>query len=230
MVKKMKKIITIILAIACAFTLFSCGGGVSATIDDIDSMYNAVTPSRSEVTVTKAFGKFVLKTTSTLVIGEVDGFRVTTFNQTVDKPNEIDESVNAIILGAIGTEAFSWVYHEDLGYKENGGKWNLEAADPTPETGAIALNLSSSTVEEFNNDEENKVITFIVLPENSEEVFGYELPSNASVTIVHSGADIASVKIEYTETYPDLDNELYPEIAVTIEAKYSYVTQPVDFK
>jgi hypothetical protein len=161
---------------------------------------------------------------------EVDGFKVTTFNQTVEKPNEIDDSINAIILGAIGSEEISWVYHEDLGYKENGGKWDLEAADPTPETGAIALNLSSDTVEEFNNDEENKTVTFVVLPENSEEVFGYALSSNASVTIVHSGADIVSVRIEYIETYPDLETEMYPEIAVTIEAKYSYVTQPVEFK
>ena len=225
----MKKIITIVLAIECAFTLFSCGGGATETsIDEINSMYNAVSPSRVEVTATKTFGKYALKTVSTLVVGEVDGFAVTTFNQTVDKPNALDENVNATILGAISPVEYSWVYHEDLGYKENGGKWDLEAADPTPETGAIALNLSAGAVEEFNNDEENKTVTFVVLPENSEEVFGYALPSNANVTIVHSGADIVSVKIEYTET--NAESEDYPDIAVTIEAKYSYVAQQVEFE
>lgn len=226
MVRKMKKIITIILAIACAFTLFSCGGETQATIDEINDMYNAVSPSRVEVTATKAFGKFNMTTKSVLKIGEVDGFTVTMFNQTVEKPNEIDENVNAIILGAIGAEEYSWVYHDDLGYKENGGKWDLEAEPP--ETGTIALNISEDTVSDFNNDVENKTITFTVLPEDSEEVFGYELPSEASVTIVHSGADIASVKIEYSE-YNE-DNEKFPEIAVTVEAKYSYVTQQVDFE
>lgn len=223
----MKKIIMIILAIACAFTLFSCGDETEAAIDDINSMYNAVSPSRVEVTATKAFGKFEVKTMSTLVTGVVDGFAVTTFNQTVEKPNGLDENVGATILGPIVAEDYSWVYHEDLGYKENGGKWNLEAADPTPETGAIALNISASTVEQFTNDEENKTVTFVVLPENSEEVFGYALSSEASVTIVHSGADIVSVKIQYTETS---EEDMHPDIAVTIEAKYSYVAQQVEFK
>ncbi len=227
MVRKMKKIITIVLAIACAFTLFSCGDATEASIDEINSMYNAVSPSRVEVTATKAFGNYAFKTVSTLVTGEVDGFAVTTFNQTVDKPNELDENVGSVILGAIKAEEFSWVYHEDLGYRENGGKWDLEAADPTPETGAIALNISADTVDEFNNDEDNKTVTFIVVPENSEEVFGYELPSDASVTIVHSGADIVSIKIEYVET--DSDNDMHPDITVTIEAKYSYVAQQVSF-
>ena len=146
----MKKIITIVLAIACAFTLFSCGDDesveASTGVNEIIEMYNAVSPSRIETVATKAFGKFEFKTTSTLVIGEVDGFSVTTFNQTVEKPNGIDESISSTILGLTKTEDFSWVYHEDLGYKENGGKWDLTVEDPTPVTGAIALNISEETV------------------------------------------------------------------------------------
>ena len=226
----MKKIMTIVLAIACAFSLFSCGSATEEAIDEINSMYNAVAPSRVDVTSTKVFGKFELKTVSTLVIGEVDGFKVTTFNQTVDVPDEIGKEINAIILNAIGEKEYSWVYHEDLGYKEKGGKWDVEADDPTPETGAIALNISADTVEEFNNDEENKKVTFVVKAEDTEEVFGYALSSDASVTILHSGADVSSIKIEYTEFYSGEGSEEYPEIAVTIEAKYSYVTQQVDFE
>ena len=95
----MKKIIMIVLAIACAFTLFSCDDGETEVVipdvlpettgvNEINEMYNAVSPSRVEVVATKAFGNFELKTVSTLVTGVVDGFSVTTFNQTVDKPNE----------------------------------------------------------------------------------------------------------------------------------------------
>jgi hypothetical protein len=228
MVRKMKKIITIVLAIACAFTLFSCGGSATeASIDEINSMYNAISPSRVEVVTTQSFGKFQLKTTQTLVTGIVDGFAVTVFEESKDQFRDIESGAGNEIVHAIETVKNSWVYHEDLGYRENGGKWDLEADDPTPATGAIALNLSAGAVEDFNDDEEKKTVTFKVLPENSEDVFGYEIPAEASVTIVHSGADIVSVTIAYTVVDPD--NDMHPEIDVVIEAKYSYVAQQVTF-
>lgn len=225
----MKKIITIILAMACAFTLFSCGGGgeTEASIDEINSMYNAISPSRVDVTATKTFGKYQLKTVSSLVTGYVDDFAVTVYTETKEQLRDIDSGSGAEKLGPIEEVVSSWVYHEDLGYRENGGKWDEEADDPTPETGAIALNISSDTVEDFNNDEETKTVTFKVLPEDSEEVFGYALSSEAAVTIVHSGADIVSVKIAYTVT--DAENEIHPTIDIVIEAKYSYVAQQVTF-
>lgn len=224
----MKKIITIVLAIACAFTLFSCGGNATeASIDELNSMYNAISPSRVEVTTTQSFGKYELKTVSTLVTGSVDGFAVTVYTESREQFRSIEDGAGAEIVGPIEKIESSWVYHEDLGYRVNGGKWDIEAEDPTPETGAIALNMSSDTCEDFNNDEEKKTVTFKVLPENSAEVFGTELSSEALVTIVHSGADIVSVTIAYTVVDPD--NDMHPEIDVVIEAKYSYVAQQVTF-
>ena len=87
--------------------------------------------------------------------------------------------------------------------------------------------MSDDTVEDYVDDEENKTVTFKVLPENSESVFGYALESEAFVTIVHSGADIVSTTIAYTVTAPD--NNMHPTIDVVIQAKYSYVAQPINY-
>ena len=225
----MKKIITIVLAIACAFTLFSCGGSATeASIDELNSMYNAISPSRIEVTTTQSFGKYELKTVATLVTGSVDGYAVTVYTESKDQFRSIEDGAGAEIVGAIETVEFSWVYHEDKGYREDGGKWDSGGMDFTPETGAIALNFSKNTVKDFANDTEKNVVTFTVAAEDTETVFGYEIKADVSVSIYYSVADITGVTLSYTAVNPD--NKNHPEVKTTISVEYSYESQIITIK
>ena len=78
---------------------------------------------------------------------------------------------------------------------------------------------------DFTIDEENKTYTFVVAAENTKAVFGYEIATDVSVKILHSGADITGVILTYTLI--DEDNDSYPEIKVTIDVTYSYDSETI---
>jgi hypothetical protein len=223
----MKKIISIILVLMCAFALFSCGdeNTTDLTIAGINEMYNATSPTKVDITTTQTFGKYTLTGTSTLTTGIVDGFSATVYEYSQQQLRDVESGSGEDILDPIETVTGSWVYHEDLGYRENGGDWDITGDDFTPETGAIALNISKDTVKDFQNDAENKTVTFTVEAANTETVFGDAIASDVAVVIVYSGADITSVSLSYKITDPDKNS--HPEIAITVKAEYSYDSQVI---
>ncbi len=231
----MKKILSLILILVCAFALFSCGGDDDdkpdfTTIEDLNKMYNAIAPSRVDTVATQTFGKYTLTSTSTLKTGvAVDGFSVTLYTYSKQQMRTVEDGSGVDVLKPIETVTGEWVYHEDKGYRENGGDWDATGVNFTPETGAIALNMTEETVKDYLADEETKTITFTVAAENIEAVFGVAFvdleTEEISVTITHSGADITSVSIAYTIINPE--NDEHPEIAVTLTASYAYDSQEI---
>jgi len=223
----MKKIIAIVLVLACAFALFSCGeeDPTALTISSINEMYNATSPSRVDITSTQTFGKYTLTSTSTLKTGMVDGFSVTVYEYSTQQLRDVESGAGADILDPIETVTGSWAYHEDLGYRENDGEWDITGDDFTPETGAIALNITKDTAKDFKNDSAAKTATFTVEAANTEAVFGIAIASDVAVTIVYSGADVTSVSLSYSITNPDEKD--HPQVAVTVKADYSYDSQVI---
>ena len=75
----MKKIISIVLVLACTFAFFSCGGEANSTqaaIKEINDMYNAISPSMVVTETTRNFGNYSLTNKGTLKVGTVDGVAV----------------------------------------------------------------------------------------------------------------------------------------------------------
>ena len=222
----MKKIISFVLVLVCAFTLFSCGGGDSTekAIKEINDMYNAISPFLVTTETTQSFGKYTLTGKSTLKIGTVDGFAVTVYEYENQRLRDIESGAGEEIVDPIETVKGSMEFHEELGYRENGGKWDEYGDDFTPPSGANALTLTKETVEDFTIDEENKTYKFKVLAANTEAVFGTAIDSDVEVTIMHSGADIIGVELSYVEKS---DNDDHPEIQTTVKATYSYESQTI---
>ncbi len=236
----MKKLISIVLILSCAFLLFSCGKTEETvepdltqdTIDQINAMYNAIAPTKVETVSTIAFGNHVLESTSVLKKGFVDGYAATVYNYSRQEIRSIEEGSNADYLDPIVTIVGGWQYHEDNGYREMDeisgkfGDWDFEVEDPTPAPGANILKINKNTVTDFSVDKENNVITFTVTVKNSEKVFGMEATSDVTVTMVHSGADVTSVSLSFLGKVPDKKD--YPEASITVTATYSYEIQEID--
>ena len=222
----MKKIISIVLVFACVFTFFSCGGGDSteASLKEINDMYNAISPSMVTTETTRNFGKYTLTNKSTLKVGTVDGYAVAVYEYANQQLRDIEGGSGAEILDVVETVTGIREYHEEYGYRENGGKWDENGDDFTPATGATALNLTVATVKDFKADAENKTYTFNVLAADTEAVFGMEIESDVAVTITHSGADIVGLTLSYVIKGKNKD---YPEVQVTVKTLYSYESQTI---
>ena len=223
----MKKIISIVLVIACAFTLFSCGDGDTAvaTLTDITDMYNAISPSMVVTETTRSFGTYTLTNKSTLKVGTVDGASVAVYEYSNQQLRDIESGSGSEILDALETITGIREYHEELGYRENGGKWDANGEDFTPETGATALNLTEETVKDFTYNEETKTYTFNVLAADTEAVFGMEIESDVAVTITRSAADIVGLTLAYATK--NADNKDHPEIRIVIKVSYYYESQTI---
>lgn len=224
----MKKIISIVLVLATVFTFFSCGGdgdeSVAASIKEINDMYNAVSPSMVVTESTRNFGSYSLVNKGTLKVGSAGGFDVAVYEYSNEQLRDIESGSGAEVLGVIETVTGIREYHEELGYRENGGKWDEDGEDFTPETGAIALNLTEATVQDFKYDKETKTYTFTVLAANTEAVFGQAIESDVAVTLTRTAADIVGVTLAYAIKSKSKD---HPEIQVTLKASYYYETQTI---
>ncbi|MBE6644271.1 MAG: hypothetical protein E7612_02690 [Ruminococcaceae bacterium] len=226
----MKNIISIVLVLACAFMLFSCDkeDATLSAFDEINGMYNAISPSMVYTKTTQEFGDYTLTGEATLKIGMVDGAEVAVYEYDYQQLRDLESGSSIDVLGVIENVSGIKEYHEELGVRVDGGKWDADGENFAPATGATALTLTKETVVDFKEDAENKAYTFTVLAANTKAVFGYEITSDVAVTIAHSGADIIGVKMEYNVA--NEDNEKYPTIKVTVEASYSYESQTITIK
>ena len=222
----MKKIISIVLVLASVFTFFSCGDDDStkAALKDISDMYNAISPSMVTTETTSNFGKYTLTNKGTLKVGTVDGFAVAVYEYSNQQLRDIESGSGADILDVVETVTGTREYHEEYGYRENGGKWDENGDDFTPQTGATALNLTEATVQDFQIDAANKTYTFKVLAADTAAVFGQEIESDVVVTITHSGADIVGLTLSYAVKSKNKD---HPEVQVTVKTSYSYESQTI---
>ena len=217
----MKKILSIILILTCVFTLFSCDSEGEKALKRIDEMYNAISPTKIVTETTEVIGEVTLTSTSNFVTGTYDSKVVSVYEYTKQQLRSIDE-------GATDVQLLPWVetsgkleYLEGKGVRENGGKWSAKGEDFAPEVGAISINAKAKNVKDISNDEQKKLVSFIIPADNTEAVFGEgnAILADVSVTIKHDGGAITGIVISYTV---EGEEDSHPSIITTIKADYYY--------
>ncbi len=220
MIIKMKKIIAIILAITCAFAMFSCQEKKADPIDTLNAMYKASAPTKVVTNTTEVLGSITLSGTSTLKTGKIDGKIATTYTYSYQELREIEDGISSIEK-PWKEVAGSKEYLEDKGVRINGGKWDEDGFNFAPSTGSIIVKITKDNTTDFVADEATKTITFKVAAEKTAEVFGEDnaIAADVTVTVTHDGAVVTSTALSYTL---ESSEDEYPDAVVTVKVDYTY--------
>lgn len=211
------------------FAMFSCGE-VEDIMNKVDSIFNAVAPTKIETTTEESFdGKLTLVSTSTLTSGKVDGFAAATYEY-------VKQELISIEDGAGDTEKLPFEetkglleYHDDKGLRVDGGKWDVDGENFAPEAGEMAPKFSKKSVKDVKEDKENNTITFVVPADKTEAVFGKEAApaADVSVTLTHDGSAVTSIIMTYKI---EAEKKNQPDIEVKITVLYSYRAESITIK
>jgi hypothetical protein len=225
----MKKILSIILVLACVFAMFSCGE-VGDIMNKVDSIFNAVAPTKIVTETTESFdGKLTLVSKSTLKSGKVDGFAAATYEY-------VNQKLLSVEAGAGDTELLPWEevsglleYHDDKGLRVDGGKWDVDGENFAPTAGEMAPKFSEKNVKDVKEDKANNTITFVVPAAKTAAVFGEDGAPNADVfvTLTHDGAAVTSITLNYKV---EAEKKNQPDIEVTVKVLYSYEAEQITIK
>ncbi|MBO7304977.1 MAG: hypothetical protein J6V09_07130 [Clostridia bacterium] len=224
----MKKIIAVIILLACACTMFSCGE-TKETVNNINKMFSAYAPTRIYTTTSLVAGDYELTGTHEIKTGYIDG------KQASVSIRDYEELIPWEEAGASDYVTLPWApvrevmhYHEERGLRKNGGKWDPMGEDFVPMAGDIAPKFTEKNVTNVKKDAKANTVTFTVPAEKAFDVFGFEgtVDSDIEVVITHDGSVVTGISISYT-VFGAEDN--YPDIEITIVTEYSYSAQAITF-
>ena len=241
----MKKLLAILLAICCLFTVVSCGKDSGDEPDDtpttdtvlerFSTMLANSVPTRAEVTATERMEKVELVSTHVLTTGlNQDGKRATYLES---KVQTLQDAESGYVSHIKTTTTKEW-YIEGMGRYKNNRLVDKEGVDFAPVAGSLALNLDP-TLFTYEYDEETDTLTLTVDYENSAAVLGNMLAEDQEfeydlvVTIVAAGGRISQIDVAYMIEAHDVgdDDEIIVEIGdmdVLISSVYYYNTQSLD--
>ncbi len=239
----MKRIICLLLVLACSFALFACGdeeltGAQKTALYYKNSLPTKVATTSTQTLVDKAgttvatlYGTYELKT------GAVAGKMATVQKYEQDYMRTVAEGANAAIVGPIATDSGSLEYLEGYGRRINGGFWDANGLNFGPTAGSIAINLEDSLLKDVKyteGDNGTNTLTFTVPNANIASVFGAKedddtqsiltASSDVEVTITNDGALINSITISYSIEA----TRYYPERRVVMTTEYEYGVQRID--
>ena len=237
----MKKIICLLLVLACSFAMFACGKEEELTGAQKTAQYyenslptKVVTTSTQSIINDSGVAVQTLNGKYELVTGTIAGKLATVQTYEQDYIREVAEGANAVVVGPIGTESGSLEYLEGYGRRTNGGAWDPNGLNFGPTAGSIAINLDESLLSGVNYTEADgaNTLTFTVPNANIAAVFGADTDdvalltanSDVEVTIVNDGAFVKSITISYS-----IDGtRYYPERKVVMTTEYEYDVQSVE--
>ena len=238
----MKKIICLLLVLACSFALFACGDEELTGAQKTAQCYKNSLPTKIVTTSTQSIindsgvAVATLNGEYTLVTGTIAGKLATVKEYVQDYMREVAEGANNDIVGPIDTKRGSLEYLEGYGRRTDGGAWDASGLNFGPTAGSIAINLSDDLITGANYTEgENGIntLTFTVPNANIAAVFGADednvallsASSDVAVSIVNDGAIVKSITVSYTVVE---QTRYYPERRVVMSTTYEYDAQPVE--
>ncbi len=223
----MKKIIAVLLALSViVISLASCGKN---EVDKVGEMFKVSVPTKTVTATTHLTGDIMLEAQYTLTTGLVGGVPAAVYVSEVDEMISVgDAGQSDAVVGSIVTKTEIREYLEGKGVRVNGGKWNSGEENFANAEGPMSLNLSGKYIKKF--EYEDHLLRFIVVAENTAEVFGLDadLPVGVSAEITDDGAVITSIIISYT--IPEDTAAQVAETEITIKSFYFYDIQDIEIK
>lgn len=181
----MKKILALILVLACSFALFACGEEPAPTYAEeaaeFITAFGATTINTLNVTVTTetAEGDLTATYTTTYAAGKISS--ITYSIETIpglDSTEDLEVLTGTVTCDANGT------------YSDGG-----EIANKLGATG-IKFDYDSNKISTFTVD--GNVLAITVAAADTEAVLGYAIGSDALVTVTKAEGKITSVALSYT--------------------------------
>ena len=238
----MKKIIALMLALACSFALFACGEEEVVTNGVLDTIqyYDNSQPTRVETvtcqtildddgvsTVEELNGYYLL------VTGKINGKIATVKTYTHDVLRSVEEGSKNEIVPPVDTVSGSEEYLEGYGRRIDGGPWNPSGYNFSPAVGAIKIGITEANITNWTYEEAqyNNTLSFTVTKDKVAEVFGADADGNpvipddsdVKVVITNNGAVVTGITISYSvEAEGD-----FPARNVTVSVTYGYAVEEV---
>ena len=238
----MKKLIAILLVIACMLVMASCdmGGGeqpvdnteTQKVLDTLSEQIKKSAPSKSVVDTVVGNELISLSSTETVVKGEVSGLDASLWERQYEALNDLgaDSAVKKLV-----TEREEYV--EGMGIRTNGGVWE-DFPNPIRQIRPYRINLDAALIQGFSageTDEGSPSYEFVVPNKNIAAVLtGMDadalasITSDVSVVIETDGVNVTRISLTYDMKSVALngDNKL-EDCKATLDAVYSYDLQSI---
>ena len=182
----MKKILTLILVLACAFAMFSCGEDITAPVysqdaADFIAAFGATTVNTLNVTVTAETAEGTLTSTYTTVY---NADKTSTMTYSIETIPGIESTEDLVVLtGTVTCDA--------SGNYSDGG-------EISGKLGATGVNFNYTSDKITNFEVDGNVLGIVVAAADTQAVLGYAVGSDALVTVTKADGKITSVTLSYT--------------------------------
>ena len=200
----MKKIISILLAIICVFSLASCG-----EVDNVISIVNSSKPTKITTQTTYNLESDTLVGSFVTTVNGSDSVLVYEYQRYATVEEGVTENnPDGYIKTLAGT-----VYYKDGKYSTDNENWTTEAPDAV--TMQVKLNITEKNLGKYTVSKDGKTLTATTTAEKASKMLGVTISATADVEIVikHDGTSLRSIVVSYST-----ENAEYVEISTS----YSY--------
>lgn len=239
----MKKIIALMLVLCCMLAVVSCGpttedptDPVAIAVEEVKGMFKTSVPTKTVTTTVHKVESTVLTNVATLTTGSVNSKAVSIYVNNIEELAQVSNS-----LDPIDRRTTTLWYMEGMGTsKDKGVTWDPAGTDFAPAAGAIRLQIDKNKATETTYDEATSTLVMKYAAKDANNVIksylaeDQKIDSDLTVTVVTSGGNIASIKLEYTvpshestSTEDPAVTVTIPEAVVTITAVYEYDLQDI---
>ena len=239
----MKKLIAILLVLACMFALAACGGGSSNTpvtpltppaanetqdiLDALADLIKTSVPTQSKVNTVTGTADVNLKSETVITMGEISGKEAALYVH----EEEVFNDLGALEAKSLVVETMEFV--DGMGLRVNaakGGAWEPDGASFVRRIMPYRMELDATMIKSLLVNESRTEFSFVIPQENASDVLtGIDsktiasMLSDISVTIKTDGTAVTYMELNYTtKSAPHFEN---PTIKVV--AEYSYDLQSI---
>ena len=236
----MKKILSILLLLACVFSVVSCDRGKDSgfKLSNYEAYFASSIPTKTVTKISQSISTTTLNSEIVMISGNLaDGTKASIYESSIQTFNDI-ESVKLNYIQT--TESRQW-YCEGKGISTNKGRtWNAEGVDFAPADACIDIKLDSSLYTNIAYDKATDTLVLQVPAANAKTVLSGFVGEDESfdydttITITAAGGRISNIKLEYVVDSYDIGEDIanmieIEDITVVIDVAYSYDYQTISF-
>ena len=237
----MKKLIAILLALACVFSLAACSVGGNgdldqtpaneseeqALLDALSELIRTSEPNKSTVTTETGTKDIVLYSEMITQKGMLGDKEASLYTYEYETLNDLGDKN----LKTVHFESKEYVNDPNLGLRVDGGTWESNASNFVRKIQPYRMTLDAAYIKDLRTDKEETKFSFSVPQDYVSDIFTNfdaktlaTINSDVSVYIETDGASVLSIQIEYAmkSNVAQLKNP-----TVKIVATYDYHIQPI---